>query len=74
MTENQECHHPKKDAFGFLPKELIQSLAVHSTMMQVSASEGEASAPKMKTVVHALTQHTNWDGKIKDYYAWRRTK
>ena len=28
----------------------------------------------MKTVVRALMQHANWDGKIKDYYAWRRTR
>ena len=65
---------PKKGRPRIVPKELTHALAVHSTMMQVSALEGEASAPKMKTVVRALTQHTNWDGKIKDYYAWRRKR
>ena len=50
---------PKKGRPWILPKELTHALAVHSTMMQVSALEGEASDPKMKTVVCALTQHTD---------------
>ena len=64
----------KKGRPRIVPKQLTHALAIHSTMMQVSASEGEASAPKMKTVVRALTQNTEWDGKINDYYAWRRTR
>ena len=28
----------------------------------------------MKTVVRALTQNTEWVGKINDYYEWRRLR
>ena len=64
----------KKGRPRIVPKQLTHSLAIHSTLMQVSARKGETSAPKIKTVVLALTQNTKWDGKINDYYAWRRTR
>ena len=52
---------------------LPYALATHSAMMQVSG-EGEASAVRMKTTLHALVSGTPHENKFNVGYAWRRTR
>lgn len=57
-----------------IPAAFTKELATHSTMMQVSAQEGEASKASITTVSAALKMGTEWEGKFNDDYAWRKTR
>ena len=57
---------PKKGRPLKYPKELMENLAKHAIMMQLSG-EGEASCLKMLATVVALTFGTPFDGISPDY-------
>ena len=56
-----------------IPSALPYALATHSAMMQISG-EGEASAARIKSTMHALVAQTQHENKFSVEYAWRRTR
>ena len=54
----------KKGLPRMAPVELTKAMAAHAYMLQVLASQGEASAANMEPLVNALTDGTKWEGKL----------
>ncbi len=52
---------------------LPYALATHSAMMQVSG-EGEASAARIKSTMHALVARMEHENKFSVEYAWQYTR
>ena len=56
-----------------IPSALPYAIATHSAMMQISG-EGEASAVRIKSTIHALVADTAHANKFSAEYVWRRTR
>ncbi len=56
-----------------IPPKFTTALAIHSTMKQVGATDGEASAENMIPLMKAMTDGTTWEGQFSLEYAWRKT-
>ena len=64
----------KKGSPRIAPVQITKALATHTPMLQVSASQGEASAANMGPLVKSLTDGTKWEGKLLARHVMNRKK